>query len=114
MTELERELVNTYAQFRGPGIIVEYTNSSDPLTNFINFDTGDSDIISIGVYGTYMQVDEDAFIADRFLKWIEPLHHDMWNPNDDRAQKWTQYYDKNELGGKRIASQIKNILNIRL
>ncbi len=120
LTELERELVNTYAQFRGPGIIVEYTNSSDPLTNFINFDTGDSDIISIGVYGTYMQVDEDAFIADRFLKWIEPPHHDMWNPNDDRAQKWTQYYDKNELGGKRIAANkkyfehttlIKNLLN---
>lgn len=120
LTELERELVNTYAQFRGPGIIVEYTNSSDQLTNFINFDTGDSDIIAVGVYGTYRQVDEDAFIADRFLKWIEPPHHDMWNPKDKTANKWTQYYDENEIGGKRIAANkkyfehttlVKNLLN---
>jgi len=120
LTELERQLVNTYAQFRGPGIIVEYTNSPTAQTTFINFDTGDSDIIAIGVYGTFRQVDEDAFIADRFLKWIEPPHHDKWDPNDDRAQKWTQYYDQDSRGGKRIPANkkyfehttlVKNLLN---
>jgi hypothetical protein len=32
-------------------------------------------------------------IADRFLRWIEPPHHDRWNPDEDTASKWKMFYD---------------------
>ena len=44
----------------------------------------------------------------------------MWNPKDKTANKWTQYYDENEIGGKRIGTNkkyfehttlVKNLLN---
>lgn len=119
LSDLERELANTYAQFRGPGIIVDYANSDESRTSFVNFDTGDTDIISVGIYGTYKQFDEDALIADRFLKWIEPPHHDEWNPSKDTASKWKQFYDENDLGNHLAANKryiehtvlVKNLFN---
>jgi hypothetical protein len=104
LSEIEKENVNTFAQFRGPGIIVEYTNREDSMSNMVKFDTLDNDIISIGVYGNYKQEDQDAVIADRFLRWIEPPHHDRWNPDEDTASKWKMFYDTVNRGNKEAAN----------
>ena len=84
MSELERELKNSIAAFRHPGMVVEYINQ-------FSIDEDES-FLGLIACGTLVQNDDDARIADRFLKYLEPPHHDTWNPRHEQVKKWKMFY----------------------
>ena len=87
LSELEQSLLNSIATFRHPGMVVEYMNK---------FSTDEDDyFLGLLVCGTYLQNDDDAKIADRFLKYLEPPHHDKWDPRDPQVNKWKMFYREN-------------------
>ena len=87
LSELERELKNSIAAFRHPGMVVEYINQ-------FSIDEDES-FLGLIACGTFVQNDDDARIADRFLKYLEPPHHDTWNPRHEQVKKWKMFYREN-------------------